>query len=124
MADLTPSQVIEKMLQQNNIWLASVRPDGRPHLIPVWFVWHQERIYLCIEPASVKARNVSGNPAVALALENGSNPVICEGNASAIPAPWSPAIVELFNSKYGWDISTETQYTSLIEVTPTKWLNW
>lgn len=118
------SHAIDKLIGQKNIWLASVRPDGRPHLIPVWFVWHQERIYVCIEPASVKARNISGNPSVALALENGSNPVICEGNAGVVPAPWSAAITELFNSKYGWDISTETQYTSLIEVTPTKWLCW
>jgi hypothetical protein len=41
-----------------------------------------------------------------------------------VPAPWSTAITELFNSKYGWEISTETQYTSLIEVTPTKWHYW
>lgn len=121
----TPSShVIDKLIEQKNIWLASVRPDGRPHLIPVWFVWHQERIYLCIEPASVKARNISGNPSVALALEDGSSPVICEGTASVVPAPWSTAITELFNSKYGWEISTETQYTSLIEVTPTKWHYW
>lgn len=124
MTDLLPSQIIEKLLQQNNIWLASVRPDGRPHLIPAWFVWHQDRIYICIEPASVKARNIAGNPSVALALEDGSNPVICEGSARAVPAPWSAVVTELFTSKYGWDISTETQYTSLIEVTPAKWLYW
>ena len=26
------------------VWLSSVRPDGNPHLVPVWFWWDGEAL--------------------------------------------------------------------------------
>lgn len=120
----TPSQVVQNLLNQKNIWLASIRVDGRPHLVPIWFTWLQDKIYVCIEPSSVKAVNISLNSYVSLALEDGSNPVICEGVAREITLPWPVEITAAFKSKYDWDIPTETRYTQLLEVTPDKWLHW
>jgi hypothetical protein len=41
-----PSPDAQKRLEaEQNIWLSSVQPDGRPHLIPVWFVWRGGRLY-------------------------------------------------------------------------------
>lgn len=120
----TPLQVAEKLVLQKNIWLASMRADGRPHLVPIWFAWLKDKIYLCIEPSSVKATNISQNAHVSLALEDGSNPVICEGVAREITLPWPVEITAAFKSKYDWDIPTETRYTQLLEVTPDKWLHW
>ncbi|HEX6303724.1 MAG TPA: pyridoxamine 5'-phosphate oxidase family protein [Anaerolineales bacterium] len=124
MNPLTPSEVVQNLLNQKNIWLATIRPDGRPHLVPIWYIWRQEKIYLCIEPSSVKAFNISRNSYVSLALEDGSNPVICEGVAREITLPWPVEITAAFKSKYDWDIPTETRYTQLLEVTPDKWLHW
>jgi PPOX class probable F420-dependent enzyme len=119
-----PPDAQKRLEAEQNIWLSSVRPNGRPHLVPVWFVWRGGRLYLCIEPDSVKARSIRWNPRVALALEDGSNALICEGKAAPLPAPWPEAVVAAFQQKYSWEISTETQYTQLIEVTPAKWLTW
>ncbi|HLE28937.1 MAG TPA: pyridoxamine 5'-phosphate oxidase family protein, partial [Anaerolineales bacterium] len=55
-----------------NVWVATVRPDGRPHLVPVWFVMDGGRWYICTAPDSVKARNLQTNSRIALALEDGS----------------------------------------------------
>ncbi len=31
---------IEERLRSNEmVWLTTVRPDGRPHSVPVWFLW-------------------------------------------------------------------------------------
>jgi PPOX class probable F420-dependent enzyme len=109
---------------EKNIWIASVRPDGRPHLAPVWFVWQDGKLYVCTAPESVKARNIEQNPRVVLALEDGSSPVICEGSAAPVPSPWPEKVIALFQHKYDWNISSEEQYTQLVEVTPTKWLTW
>ena len=114
----------ERMSREQNIWIASVRPDGRPHLVPVWFTWVENKIYLCTEPGSVKARNLTSNNLVALALEGGTHPVICEGSVQFIQKPWPSAVVEGFRAKYDWDITAETQYTALVEVTPARWLQW
>jgi len=119
-----PPDAHRKLETAHNIWFASVRPDGRPHLAPIWFAWHAGKLYVCTAPSSVKARNIQQNPCVTLALEDGSSPVICEGKAHAVPTPWPQDVVALFSSKYDWDISSEQQYTLLIEITPDKWLNW
>jgi PPOX class probable F420-dependent enzyme len=119
-----PPEAATKLETEKNIWVASVRPDGRPHLAPVWFAWHAGKLYVCTDPASVKARNIVQNPRVVLALEDGLHPVICEGTAAAVPVPWPAQVAAIFRIKYDWDISSEAQYTQLLEVTPTKWLTW
>lgn len=114
----------QRLTAEANIWIATVRPDRRPHLVPVWFAWHDEKLYACIEAGSVKAHNLVHNSRVSLALENGSNPVICEGTAALVPPPWPEPVVAIFQAKYDWDITTDGQYDTLVEVTPVKWLNW
>jgi len=114
----------QRLGEEQNIWVATTRPDGRPHLTPVWFAWHDEKIYLCIQAASVKARNLAHNPRAALSLEGGSHPVICEGTARVVPRPWPEAVVQIFKAKYDWDITTDGDYDTLIEITPSKWLVW
>ncbi|MBS1252748.1 MAG: hypothetical protein MAG451_01790 [Anaerolineales bacterium] len=114
----------KRLESEKNIWIASVRPDGRPHLVPVWFASHAGNLFVCIEPGSVKSRNIRQNTRVVLALEDGSSPVICEGAAAPAPEPWPSAVVVLFQQKYDWDITTETRYTQLLAITPAKWLTW
>jgi predicted pyridoxine 5'-phosphate oxidase superfamily flavin-nucleotide-binding protein len=117
-------EALQRLETEKNLWVASARPDGRPHLVPVWFVYQAERFHFCIQPESVKARNLRRNPRVVLALEGGSSPVICEGSAALLPGPPSLAILDLFQHKYEWDLRTEGVYTLLVEVTPEKWLVW
>jgi hypothetical protein len=122
----TIAQHIERRLQsESNVWVATVRPDGRPHLTPVWFVWHAGRAYLCIGPNSVKARNLAHNSRVALALEDGSQPVILEGTGRPIDRPdWPPEVIDGFKRKYDWNIAADGDYGFVVEVTPGKYLNW
>ena len=105
----------ERVEEAKNVWMATVRPDGRPHLVPVWYVVDGGRWYFCTAPGSVKARNLTRNPQVALALEDGSNPVIVEGEAQ--PVSPSAAIVDKFKAKYDWDITTDAHYSAVYEVT-------
>jgi F420H(2)-dependent biliverdin reductase len=113
-----------KLENSQNIWIASVRPDGRPHLVPVWFVWQSQKIYICIDASSVKAGNIRHNPLVAMALEDGLKPVICEGQVAPVESPWPGEVISAFYQKYNWDITQDDQYTLLCEITPHKWLNW
>jgi hypothetical protein len=117
-------EALEKLVHAGNIWFASVRSDGRPHLTPVWFVYNGHHLYVSIDPNSIKSSNLASNPQVSLALEDGSHPLICEGQAAFIPQPYSPEIVALFQKKYDWDIRADGQYSQLVEITPRKWLAW
>lgn len=100
--------------KDRNVWVATVRPDGRPHLVPVWFVVADGKWYICTAPESVKARNLQKNPKIAVALEDGSDPHILEGEARAVKP--RAEVVRLFKEKYDWDIETDAFYTLTIEV--------
>lgn len=119
-----PEQVIPRLEREANVWMATVRADSRPHLVPVWFVWHNQQIYLCIQPESVKARNLHANPRITLSLENGNEPVICEGVAQPVTQPWPEEVQQLFQQKYDWDIVADSAYGLLLVIAPERWLVW
>jgi hypothetical protein len=106
-----------------NIWLATVRASGKPHLVPIWFVWHNGKIYICTQQDSVKVRNLRANPRASFALEDGNKPVLGEGDAVFLDA-FPDAVLALFKSKYDWDIPTDAVYRAMIELTPRKWIAW
>ena len=71
---MTLDPQVERRLQtEQNLWLATVRPNGTPHLVPIWFVWVAGKIYLCTGADSVKVRNLMQNPQVSIALEDGNS---------------------------------------------------
>ncbi len=118
-------QQLERLEKERNIWLATVRPgNGRPHMVPVWFAWHNEQVFICIQPGSVKAKNMAANPQVALSLEDGSNVVICEGETAVISTPYPEPVIAIFKKKYDWDITTDEDYGLLLAIEPKKWMTW
>ncbi|MGN6444161.1 pyridoxamine 5'-phosphate oxidase family protein [Amnibacterium sp.] len=73
--------VEDRLVAARHYWMATVRPDGRPHLIPRWGVWLEGRFYYDGSPATRHARNLAANPACSLALEDGAHAVIVEGRS-------------------------------------------
>jgi PPOX class probable F420-dependent enzyme len=62
--------------------LATVRPDGRPHVAPIWFVVEGESLVFNTWHTSVKARNLRHSPRAALAVDYQEPPyghVLVEG---------------------------------------------
>ncbi|HEX6446684.1 MAG TPA: pyridoxamine 5'-phosphate oxidase family protein [Streptosporangiales bacterium] len=62
---------VEARLRGNLMaWLTTVRPDGRPRTVPVWFLLtDDETILLFSQPGKAKLRNIEANPHVTLALD-------------------------------------------------------
>jgi PPOX class probable F420-dependent enzyme len=55
--------------------LATVLPDGAPHVVPVWVgVDDADRILFLTDPATAKGRNVVRDPRVALSLTPADRP--------------------------------------------------
>ncbi len=78
-------QEVERQLEQaHNYWVCTTRPDGRPHAIPVWGLWHVGRFYFGSDPESRKGRNLAANPAIVVHLESGDDTVVVEGEAARI----------------------------------------
>jgi len=68
-------------------WIASVRPDGRPHAMPIWGAWVDDRAYLLGQMTARWARNLAGNPACVVHIQQGDDVVIVEGDARLLTAP-------------------------------------
>ena len=124
MSGTPPADKISALIEQPNIWFVSVRPEGRPHMTPVWFVYQADKIFIGIDPNSIKSRNIQLNPNVVLALEDGSHPLICEGTARLMSPPITESLAAAFLNKYDWDMAAETQFHQIVEITPRKWLSW
>ncbi len=54
--------------------LATVRPDGRPHVVPIWFERDGEQIVFTTWHTSVKARNLRHDPRVSLCVDDEAPP--------------------------------------------------
>ena len=49
--------------------LACIRPDGSPHVVPIWYEWRDATFLIAAWPGSVWADFVAQNPAVALTID-------------------------------------------------------
>lgn len=98
------SWAAERLTDSHDYFLATVRPDGRPHMMPVWGVWSGSSLWFSSGADSRKARNIAGTAAVVVATDDASAPVVVEGSALRIE---DGADVEWFaaalNAKYESD---------------------
>ena len=113
-----------RLLSERNLWLATTRPNGKPHLVPIWFVWLDGHAFVCTPADSVKVRNLRANPRASLALEDGDRPAIAECTTRLVEKPFPAAVQQAFLEKFGWNISNEAGAYLLIELIPKKWLSW
>jgi hypothetical protein len=81
------ADVEARLAAATNYWLATVRPDGRPHVVPRWGVWLDGRFWYDGAPTTVHVRNLAANQACSLNLESGTEAVIVEGESLPARAP-------------------------------------
>ena len=99
------SWAVERLTQARSYWVATARPDGRPHAMPVWGVWMEEAFYFSCGQASRKARNLALNPACVVGCEPADEAVILEGRAELVTDPLTIArFAALYGPKYGWNM--------------------
>ena len=66
---------IEELLGRPLVSVVStIRPDGTPHMTPVWHLVDGGDVVLTVDSSSVKARNVQGNPVAALCVVTDETP--------------------------------------------------
>lgn len=101
----------ERLRNSRNYWMSSTRPDGRPHAMPVWAVWVDGALYFSTARTSVKARNLSANPACVVTTERADEAVILEGKATVeegaelLRPAW-----DAYKAKYDWGLEGESMF--------------
>jgi PPOX class probable F420-dependent enzyme len=130
-SDPQQAHTAERLRTEEILWLASVRPDGRPHLVPVWFLWEGETILLFSQPDSQKIRNLRQNPAVMVSLDSadrGEDVIVLEGIAELVDDPEFTTSLPAYADKYaalltdmGRTAETmATEYSQAIRITITR----
>jgi PPOX class probable F420-dependent enzyme len=68
--EMTPAEVRAFMLHRTRTAkVATAMKDGRPHVMPVWFVLDCEEIVFTTGADSVKGRNLRRDPRIALVVD-------------------------------------------------------
>ncbi|MBI2912263.1 MAG: pyridoxamine 5'-phosphate oxidase family protein, partial [Chloroflexi bacterium] len=81
--------------------VATTRPDGRPHVTPVWGLWLDESFFFSSDPTSRKGRNLASSPEVVVHLESGDDVVILEGIAEVMTdATFLTRFADAYDAKY------------------------
>jgi PPOX class probable F420-dependent enzyme len=98
-----PWERVERRLRTaETYWLATTRPDGRPHSMPVHGLWHDRGFWFATDRESVKGRNLARNPGAVVHLESAGDVVIVEGRAAAVEDPAiAGAVTPALAAKYG-----------------------
>jgi len=96
---LTWDWVATQLTESKHYWVCSVRPDGRPHVVPRWAVFVDGKIYYDGSPETRHAINLESNPNVTVHLENGWEAVILEGTSGPAGKP-SPELGEKLAQAY------------------------
>lgn len=97
------SAVESRLKASLHYWMATTRPDGRPHVVPRWGVWMDGRFWYDGAVDTIHVRNLNHNTACVLHLEDGRQAVMLEGRSEVADPPGLEAGGRLaagFSSKY------------------------
>lgn len=128
-------QEMETFLSEPHIAdLATVRPDGSPHVAPVWHHYDGKNVYVVTEESAVKVRNIRHEPRVSLSIATDGRPykyVLVNGTAT-ISHDKIPELVRTMAINY-LGLEEGVRYTEkvlkelrfcVITVTPSKLIRW
>ena len=133
--DLAAARVSRLLEFEPVVWLSTVRPDGLPHLVPIWFSWDGESLHIASKPHARKIANIRSNQRVMLALgepEEDFDVGLLEGVAEILDARASavlpPAHLRKYRDEMGAIGLTVDEYLAtyslVVRVRPTKFFPW
>lgn len=92
-----------RLREERIIWLVTVRQDGMPQPLPVWFLWEEDTVLIFTQPGTQKIANLERNPKAALHLDGdgrGGDIIVLEGEAQPLTGDLTATDVEAYIEKY------------------------
>ncbi len=87
-------------------WLSTVRPDGRPHVMPILLVLVDDEPCFVTRPGSRKGKNLASNANCVIAVADETIDVVVEGNATRIgDEAGLRRMAAALKAKYDWDFA-------------------
>ena len=116
--------------------LATIDKKGMPHIVPVWYLYHQKKFYIGTNTRTEKAKNLKKNKRVSFCVDVGVHSpqiygVMGKGNAklilekdkvSSIAKKILKRYFKTLKNKSAKELLDETD--CVIEITPKKLTTW
>ena len=115
-APIIPWQKVHKRMQKgftqapktggpdrHTAWLATVRPDGKPHVMPIGVLFVNDALYFNSGPKTRKARNIASNPNSVITIATDDFDIVVHGPAKRIVDPARLQQIAYAFRKEGWE---------------------
>lgn len=106
-AEATPwEEARDTLIRADLYWIATVRPEGQPHVTPLMSVWADGAMHISTGDDEQKARNLAANPRCTIStgrntMDDGLD-VIVEGEAVRVTGRDTLApLADMWVAKYG-----------------------
>jgi len=120
----------ERFLQRNELGrLATVTPDGMPHVVPVCYIYHAGSFFVATDYSAKKYRNLLTNDRVALVVDayNPNRGILVQGRGKMLErGPEFQGTYELFYKKFSWVRADpwKEEEAPFIRIEPTRKTSW
>ena len=68
---MTPDELETFLTQQRTARIGTISPDGEPHVVPMWFVWHDGAIYMNTLKKARRTRDIETGSRVSVCIDAG-----------------------------------------------------
>ncbi|MEH1101951.1 pyridoxamine 5'-phosphate oxidase family protein [Micromonospora sp. CPCC 205561] len=100
------SRARERLAEARDFFLCTVRPDGRPHAVPLLALWLDGAMYFCSSESAHKVDNLAANPRCVLTAGGVDLDLSVEGTAARVTDPATlKRVAEGYGEKYGWQVT-------------------
>jgi pyridoxine/pyridoxamine 5'-phosphate oxidase len=114
-----------QIARSHNYWISTTRPDGRPHVMPIWGIWHDGALIFGTDRNSQKGVNLQANPRATVHLESGADVVMLEGTAREITGENAIAAIDAaYQKKYKMKLTDAPCTPYILAVAPRVVFAW
>jgi len=128
---LTDQELDDLLANERTLRAATVSPDGLPHVVPLWFVWHDGAVWVNSLRRSKRTHDVAAGSGVALCVDTGVQYEDLRG--AVLYGRFTPAgadsdlsqVKEAFARKYGGlDATPDLKSHEWLLVRPDRVVSW
>jgi nitroimidazol reductase NimA-like FMN-containing flavoprotein (pyridoxamine 5'-phosphate oxidase superfamily) len=129
---LTDDELAELLETERTVRAGTVSPDGSPHVVPLWFVWHRGALWINNLRKARRSRDIEAGSRVAMCIDTGHDyfelrGVVLYGRPVAADPddPEIPVVRKAFGDKYfhGIDIP-QVKSHQWLKMEPERIVSW
>src|SRR6202451_3606232 len=122
---LRKSDALDKLRNDQDVWVATADGRGIAHLVPLSLCWHDGLVVVAVEASSRTARNASASGQARLALGPTRDVVMIDAKASVVARQdGGPAIAGSYRERTGWEPGSDGGDWVYVLLTPTSIQVW